>query len=133
MSSQASDGPDGLDETTRSFIAMLLDQSQMSDDSLYAGLAANLPGHEAFGSDLIEKGRSVFRNARGGLQRAICPRLQEPWAQSLIVSQQSSDSIALAAVIASIIGSAGLGLNAALAAVLVVRMGVRNLCAELPA
>lgn len=131
MSSQA--GAPGIDDATRGFVAILLDETLMSEDALYAGLAANLPGHEAFGSDLIERGRAAFRNARGGLQRAICPRIQEPWAQALITTQQSSDSIALAAVMASIIGAAGLGLNAALAAVLVIRLGVRNLCADLPA
>ena len=121
------------DDAARAFIASLLDESVMSDDALYAGLAANLPGHEAFGTDLIERGKAAFRNARGGLQRALCPKLQEPWAQALIATQQSSDTIELAAVIASIIGSAGLGLNAALAAVLVVRLGLRNLCPDLPA
>lgn len=121
------------EEPLRAFIATLLDEAQTSEDTLYAGLAGGLPGHEAFGSDLIEKGRAAFRNARGGLQRAICPKLQEPWAQALITSQQSGDAIALAAVIASIIGTAGLGLNAALAAVLVVRLGARNFCPNLPA
>lgn len=121
------------DDAARAFIASLLDERVMSDDALYAALAANLPGHEAFGSDLVERGKAAFRNARGGLQRTLCPKLQEPWAQTLIVTQQSSDTIALAAVIASIIGTAGLGLNAALAAVLVVRLGLRNLCPDLPA
>lgn len=121
------------DDAVRTFIAALLDESVMSDDALYAALAANLPGHEAFGSDLVERGKAAFRNARGGLQRTLCPRLQEPWARALIASQQSSDAVALAAVIASILGPAGLGLNVALAAALVVRLGLRNLCPDLPA
>lgn len=125
--------PISTDAATQAFIASLLDERVISEDALYAALAADLPSHEAFGSDLIEQGKAAFRNARGGLQRTLCPRLKEPWAQTLIVSQQSSDAIALAAVIASIIGPAGLGLNSALAAVLVVRMGVRNICTDLPA
>lgn len=121
------------DDPARAFIASLLDESVMSDDALYAALAANLPGHEAFGSDLIERGKAAFRNARGGLQRALCPKLKDPLAHALIATQQSGDTLALAAVIASMIGTAGLGLNAALAAVLVVRLGLRNLCPDLPA
>lgn len=120
-------------ENADAFIAAMLDERTMSDDALYAALAANLPGHEAFGSDLVERGRAAFRNARGGLQRAICPKMQEPWAQTAITTWQASDAIALAAVIASLIGPAGLGINAAIAAALVVRMGVRNLCPDLPA
>lgn len=120
-------------ENADAFIAAMLDERTMSEDALYAALAANLPGHEAFGSDLVERGRAAFRNARGGLQRAICPKMQEPWAQTAITTWQASDAIALAAVIASLIGPAGLGINAAIAAALVVRMGVRNLCPDLPA
>lgn len=120
-------------ENADAFIAAMLDERAMSEDALYAALAANLPGHEAFGSDLVERGRAAFRNARGGLQRAICPKMQEPWAQTAITTWQASDAIALAAVIASLIGPAGLGINAAIAAALVVRMGVRNLCPDLPA
>ena len=120
-------------ENADAFIAAMLDERAMSEDALYAALAANLPGHEAFGSDLVERGRAAFRNARGGLQRAICPKMQETWAQTAITTWQASDAIALAAVIASLIGQAGLGINAAIAAALVVRMGVRNLCPDLPA
>lgn len=120
-------------ENADAFIAAMLDERAMSEDALYAALAANLTGHEAFGSDLVERGRAAFRNARGGLQRAICPKMQEPWAQTAITTWQASDAIALAAVIASLIGPAGLGINAAIAAALVVRMGVRNLCPDLPA
>lgn len=115
------------------FIAILLDEQQTSEDALFAGLAANMPGHEAFGSDLVERGRSAFRNARGALQRGLCPMLRTPQIRLLISSEQSADAIALAAVIAGMIGSLGLSLNAALAAALVVRMGLRNICPDLPA
>lgn len=125
--------PSSPDDAARTFIAAMLDESVMSEDALYAALAANLPGHEAFGSDLVEQGRAAFRNARGGLQRTLCPRLQEPWALTMVTTWQASDAIALAAVIATLIGPAGLGLNAAIAAALVVRMGLRNLCPDLPA
>lgn len=125
--------PTSPDEAACAFIGAMLDESVMSEDALYAALAANLPGHEAFGSDLVEQGRAAFRNARGGLQRALCPRLQEPWALTMVTTWQASDAIALAAVIATLIGPAGLGLNAAIAAALVVRMGLRNLCPDLPA
>lgn len=125
--------PAAPDDAARAFIAAMLDETLMSEDALYAALAANLPGHEAFGSDLIEQGKAAFRNARGGLQRTLCPKLQEPWAQTVITTWQASDAIALAAVIATLIGPAGLGINAAIAAALIVRMGLRNLCPDLPA
>lgn len=122
-----------MNEDLKQFIAVLLDEQQTSEDALYAGLAANLPSHEAFGSDLVERGRSVFRNARRALQRGLCPKLHTPAIKVLISSEQSADAIALAAIVAGIIGSLGLGLNAALAAALLVRMGLRNICPDLPA
>lgn len=65
------------DNAAPAFIAALLDETLISEEALYASLAANLPGHEACGSDLIEQGRAAFRKARGGLQRKQCSKLHE--------------------------------------------------------
>lgn len=121
-----------MDGALLKFVAGLLDDDVLSDDAIYAAFGAGLPGHEAFGTELVARGRDAFRNARRQMREVLCPRLREPWAVALVAGQQSGDAISLAAVIASILGSAGLGLNVGLAAILIVRAGVRNLCPDLP-
>lgn len=113
-------------------IAVLLDPGVTPTDKIYEQLGADLPGRDAFGGDLVARGKAAFQNARGRLRKELCPHLQDPSIRALIESQQSSDLIALVAVIASIVGAiSGFSLNASLVAVLVVRMGARNLCPDL--
>lgn len=115
-------------------IRRLMDPLMTPIEAVYEALASSMPGYEGFGSSAVAKGKAAFENAKGRLRKELCPRLKEPEMQSLVTSQQSSDGIALAAVIGSILGSStsGLALNATILAVLVVRIGVRQLCSDLP-
>lgn len=115
-------------------ILTLLNDQITTLDTLFANLGESLPGHEGFGTDAVAKGRSAFKNARYWLCSELCPKLNEPGIRTLVTSQQSSDMVAAVAVIAALLesSSSGVALNGTLLAVIVVRMGIRNLCPDLP-
>ncbi|PTQ79439.1 hypothetical protein C8R21_12850 [Nitrosospira multiformis] len=115
-------------------ILKLLDDKVTPLDTLFASLGESLSGHEGFGTNTIAKGRAAFKNARVWLSKELCPKINEPEIRILVTSQQSSDMVAAVSVIAALLESSpsGFALNGTLVAVIIVRMGIRNLCPDLP-
>jgi|GEM_PF-5259436 len=100
-----------------------------SDDQLIATLGESLDADYAFGFDPLAKGRAWLRNARQMLRARICPD-HDARLRDARLSESHSDTLALAAVFASLLqGQLGGAINVTLVAVILARQGVRSLCA----
>lgn len=112
-------------------IERLLDEKQTPTGELYRILGESLGGNEGFGTNVVAAGKAAIRNINGRVKRDVCPRLAEPRFRRLIDSSSSADLISLVAVLASIISTWGMALNATLVAVLLIRLGLRTVCPNL--
>lgn len=104
-----------------------LDESRPLD-SLYAEFSKTEQGVGAFGRDPVEAGKSLLRNLHETLSGPVCGSKK---IKSLVQDPEgySNDSIALGALIATQIeNSPAQIVNRALAAALIVRIGVRVFC-----
>lgn len=98
-------------------------------EDLYRLLGESSPQSNAFGGDLVKQGRAMLFGMRARLLSAVCGNEKVISHPAVSGSDDVNDSIALVAVIASVIPPmASVSVNTFLIAALIVRIGVRNFC-----
>lgn len=96
-------------------------------DGLYVELARQALGAGALGEDPAGNGRQLFERLLPRIRGPLCGNA----ALRALVDDDKADGIALAAIIAPLVaGVIGAAVNAFLMGALVVRLGLRKLCAD---
>ena len=117
-----------LSESERLLLEQYL-SPQTNIDELYGLLSDKAGGAQLFGFERIGRGRQILSNLRADIVSKICSDYRIR-ATNDYATAQFNDQLAMAAVIAGLLGSnpAGTAINAVLVAALVTRIGVRKLC-----
>ncbi|ESQ15611.1 MAG: hypothetical protein N838_01960 [Thiohalocapsa sp. PB-PSB1] len=116
---------DGLEEEDREQLERWLHALDLDD--LYVELARQALGAGALGEDASGNGRQLFERLLPRIRGPLCGNA----ALRALVDDDKADGIALAAIVASLVaGVIGAAVNAFLVGALVVRLGLRKLCAE---
>lgn len=124
----AEDAVDLLSQSDRLLLEKYL-SPQVNIDELYALLSDEAGGTQLFGFEKISRGKQILNNLRIHIVSRVCSDYRVLASNNYAI-EQLNDQLALAAVIAGLLGSNPLGtaINATLVAALVTRIGVRKIC-----
>ena len=106
-----------------------LDEDETSLDDLYRELADTSPQSNAFGTDKAKQGRAMILAMRAQLHGAVCGNDKISAHPAIAGTDNVNDSVTFAALVAAVIPNpVATGLNAALIAAIIVRIGIRIFC-----